>query len=96
MPSRPHRPDPNQLDLGIVLDSLASRDEPSSRPRPQSLRTLPPVLDVETAARLLGIGRTTAYKIIADGSWPTPVLRLGTAIRLPTAPLLALLGWSTT
>ena len=56
------------------------------------LRALPPVLDVPTAGRLLGLGRSAAYDLILAGAWPTPVLRLGRRLRIPTAPLLALLG----
>jgi predicted DNA-binding transcriptional regulator AlpA len=56
------------------------------------LRALPPVLDVPTAGRLLGLGRSAAYDLIVAGRWPTPVLRLGRRLRIPTAPLLALLG----
>lgn len=54
--------------------------------------SLPPVLDVPTAGRLLGLGRSAAYDLILAGLWPTPVLRLGRRLRIPTAPLLALLG----
>jgi len=59
------------------------------------LRALPPVLDVPTAGRLLGLGRSAAYELVLAGAWPTPVLRLGRRLRIPTAPLLALLGLST-
>lgn len=54
--------------------------------------SLPPVLDVPTAGRLLGLGRSAAYDLVLAGLWPTPVLRLGRRLRIPTAPLLALLG----
>jgi hypothetical protein len=53
--------------------------------------TLPPVVDVVTAAAILGIGRTAAYELIRTGAWPTPVLRLGKLIRIPTGPLLELI-----
>jgi len=53
---------------------------------------LPAVIDVETAGRLLGLGRSAAYQLVKDGGWPTPVLRLGRRWRVLTAPLLALLG----
>ena len=56
------------------------------------IRALPPVLDVPTAGRLLGLGRSAAYDLVLAGRWPTPVLRLGRRLRIPTAPLLALLG----
>lgn len=57
-----------------------------------SLEALPPVLDLPAAARLLGVGRTAAYQLVRDNQWPTPVIRVGRLIRVPTAPLLALLG----
>ncbi|HWL38002.1 MAG TPA: hypothetical protein VNQ77_17585 [Frankiaceae bacterium] len=60
----------------------------------EALTTLPPVLDVPTAGRLLGLGRSAAYELVESGQWPTPVLRLGRRLRIPTAPLLALLGIS--
>ena len=52
---------------------------------------LPPVLDLPQAAAMLGLGRTTAYRLVAEQQWPTPVLRLGRLIKIPTQPLLALL-----
>jgi predicted DNA-binding transcriptional regulator AlpA len=55
---------------------------------------LPPVIDLPSAARLLGIGRTAAYELVRTNAWPTPVLRLGRLIRIPSAPLLELLGIS--
>ncbi len=56
------------------------------------LIALPAVVDVPTAAQALGVGKTAAYELIKCGAWPTPVLRLGKLIRIPTAPILALLG----
>jgi len=58
----------------------------------EQVRTLPTVVDVPTAAALPGVGRTAAYELIRSGDWPTPVLRLGKLIRIPTAPLLDLVG----
>jgi predicted DNA-binding transcriptional regulator AlpA len=56
------------------------------------VRRLPVVVDLPTASRLLGIGRTSAYELVRTGQWPTPVIRVGRLIRVPTAPLLAALG----
>lgn len=56
------------------------------------LAVLPAVVDVPTAALVLGLSRTAAYSLIRSGTWPTPVYRLGKLIRIPTAPMLALLG----
>jgi excisionase family DNA binding protein len=53
---------------------------------------LPVVVDVRTAAQVLGISQDAAYDLIAAGRWPTPVLRLGKLIRIPTAPLRALVA----
>lgn len=53
-------------------------------------QSMPPVVDVPTAAAVLGIGRTAAYELIRTGEWPTPVLRLGKLIRIPSGPLLEL------
>ena len=55
------------------------------------LDALPPVLDVATAAKVLGIGRSLAYDLVRRGDWPTPVLHVGQLIKIPSAPLVALL-----
>lgn len=59
---------------------------------PHDLRSLPTVIDVPTAAAILGVGRTAAYELIRTNRWPTPVLHVGKLIRIPTAPLLRLVG----
>ena len=59
------------------------------------LRQLPVVVNLVTAASVLGIGRTTAYELVRTGRWPTPILRLGNRIRVPTAALRELLSLST-
>jgi hypothetical protein len=56
------------------------------------LRTLPAVVDLLTAAAALDIGRTVAYELVRTGQWPTSILRVGGRIKVPTAPLLNLLG----
>lgn len=57
-----------------------------------NLTRLPPTVDIVTAARILGVGRTVAYELVREGTWPTPVIHVGRKIRVPTAPLLDLLG----
>ena len=59
------------------------------------LLALPAVVGVSTAAKALGLSRTAAYELIREGAWPTPVFRLGRLIRIPTAPILDLLGIDT-
>jgi excisionase family DNA binding protein len=55
------------------------------------LASLPPVIDLMRAAALLGLGRTTAYKLVRRNEWPTPIIRIGRLIKIPTAPLRELL-----
>ncbi len=45
------------------------------------------LLRVTEAAELASVGRTTAYQLIASGAWP--VVRVGSAVRVPLAGLRA-------
>lgn len=54
------------------------------------IEKLPPLVDLPTAARVLGIGRTLAHELVKAGQWPTTVLRVGKLIRIPTAALVRL------
>ena len=60
------------------------------------LAELPPVLDVPAAAKVLDIGRSLAYELVRRGEWPTPVLHIGKLIKIPSEPLVRLLGVVTT
>ncbi len=62
----------------------------------EDLRGLPAVVDLRTAARAFGLGRTRAYQLAARGAFPCRVLRVGGTYRVPTADLLAVLGLPTT
>jgi excisionase family DNA binding protein len=53
---------------------------------------IPVMLDVPEAARLLGVGRILAYDLIRAGRWPTPVIRVGRLVRVPSGPILELLA----
>ncbi|MDH6144156.1 putative DNA-binding transcriptional regulator AlpA [Kitasatospora sp. GP30] len=56
------------------------------------LLALPVAIDLDTANRALGIGRSTGYALAKAGTYPAKVLRLGGAYRVVTADLLLLLG----
>ncbi len=56
------------------------------------LVALPAVIDVTTAARALGLGRSTAYDLARRGKFPCRVLHIGSSYRVPTAELLRVLG----
>ena len=65
--------------------STVTRDE---------LLSLPVTVDVETAGRAFGVGRTVAYRMVRDGQFPVPVLRVGNKYRVSTAELWRTLGVS--
>jgi predicted site-specific integrase-resolvase len=56
------------------------------------VRRLGMATDVETAASILRIGRTTAYKLVGEGDFPVPVLRVGKRYVVAVENLLAILG----
>jgi helix-turn-helix protein len=60
------------------------------------LRQLPVTIDLVTAARAFGIGRTTAYQLARAGEFPCRVIRVGRQYRVLTADLLTRLGRTAT
>ncbi|MFD4368985.1 DNA-binding protein [Rhodococcus sp. NPDC058521] len=48
--------------------------------------------DLRTAARIMGLGVSTAYELARKNEFPVPVIRAGSRYIVPTAPLRALLG----
>ncbi|GGV45151.1 hypothetical protein GCM10010182_81950 [Actinomadura cremea] len=59
------------------------------------IRSLPATIDLVTAGRIFGIGRTTAYRLAHAGEFPCRVLRIGRTYRVPTAAVQAALGLGT-
>ena len=49
------------------------------------------VFTADEAFALLGIDRTTGYRSIKDGTFPVPIIKVGRLIRVPVAPLQAVL-----
>jgi excisionase family DNA binding protein len=58
-------------------------------------REAPTTVSVEDAGALLGVSRTTAYRLVALGEFPVRVLRVGRKLRVPTALLADALGLGT-
>lgn len=58
----------------------------------EELLALPVVVDLGTAARALGLGRSTAYELARGGQFPCRILRIRRSYRVPTAELLKVLG----
>lgn len=46
-----------------------------------------PTISLKEAAWILEVGEWAAYKAVNDKTFPVPVIRVGRAIRVPTAPL---------
>jgi hypothetical protein len=49
-------------------------------------------VDLMTAARALGLGRTKAYELAKHDQFPCRVIKIGDTYRIPTPGLLELLG----
>jgi hypothetical protein len=59
---------------------------------PAEIRKLPAVVDLVTAGRALGLGRTKAYQLARSGNFPCRILHVGASYLVRTADLLTLLG----
>ena len=70
---------------------VPKRQRAPRRRRPGShLRELPATITVEEAAELLSMSRSAAYRAVKRGEIRT--FRLNGKIKVPTAPLLEMLG----
>jgi hypothetical protein len=58
----------------------------------QELRSLPVSVDLETAARAFGLGRTRAFELAKSGQFPCKVLKVGIKYRVPRRAILEALG----
>jgi hypothetical protein len=56
------------------------------------LLALPAAIDLDTANRAIGLGRSKGYQLARRDAYPCQVLRLGKKYRVITADLLRLLG----
>lgn len=59
------------------------------------LRQLPAAIDLVTAGRALGMGRTKAHELARSGQFPCRLIRIGKRYRVITSELLELLGVDT-
>ena len=59
---------------------------------PDAVRQLGMTTDIETAASILGIGRTLAFELARNNEFPVRLLRLGRRIVVPVSDLLNYLG----
>jgi hypothetical protein len=61
-------------------------------PTPDEIRAWSVTVDVPTAGGAFGIGRGESYRLVREGRFPVPVLRIGRLLRVPRAAVLAALG----
>jgi hypothetical protein len=66
------------IDLQMSLDELLA---------------LPVSVDLVTAGRAFGLGRTKAFELAQTGEFPCPVIRVGLRYRVPRSGLLEALGF---
>lgn len=57
----------------------------------EELLALPVAVDLTTAGRAFGVGRTKAYELARAGLFPCPVLMLGAKFRVAKADILRVL-----
>ncbi|MCW3818617.1 helix-turn-helix domain-containing protein [Micromonospora sp. DR5-3] len=55
------------------------------------VRALGLTTDLATAADILGVSRSAAYKLARRDAFPVPLIRAGTHYRVPVPPILAAL-----
>lgn len=58
----------------------------------KAVRQLGMTTDVETAAAIIGIGRTLAYDLVRTDEFPVRLIRLGRRVVVPVPDLLKFLG----
>ena len=83
---------PSGEDAASPLHGARPRRQMSKGLTLTELLALPLMVDVSTAARALGLSRSTAYELARRGEFPCRVLHVGSSYRVPTAELLRVLG----
>jgi hypothetical protein len=58
----------------------------------KELLALPVTVDLSTAGKAFGIGRTKAHELARNGNFPCEVLRVGNSYRVSRAVILSALG----
>lgn len=51
-----------------------------------------PTVTLKVAGKALGIGESSTYTAVKNGTFPVPVIKIGGRYTVPTAPLRKLLG----
>jgi len=59
---------------------------------PTELLALPVSVDLTTAGRAFGLGRTKAFELAKQGKFPCRVLKVGEKYRVPRSAIIETLG----
>jgi hypothetical protein len=61
---------------------------------PAELRKLPVSVDLTTAGRAFGLGRTKSFELAKAGEFPCRVIKVGIKYRVPRSAILKALGYA--
>lgn len=64
-------------------------------PTEEEVRAFPVTVDLPTAGRCFGVGRTVAYELARAGKFPCQVLPVGRRYKVTKTALLIALGYDT-
>jgi len=92
MTSNPKTGNTSGQNVAPQLHGVRSRTYIRNEMTLAELLALPLMVDVSTAARALGLSRSTGYALARRGEFPCRVLHVGSSYRVPTAELLRVLG----
>ena len=92
MAPAPHRAGSRTVSVQVNSGGEVVRMSAKPSVRLDEVGALPVVLDAVTAGRMLGLGRTSAYRLLRQGAFPVPAHRAGKVWVVPTAGVLAHLG----
>ncbi|MGW5878797.1 helix-turn-helix domain-containing protein [Nocardiopsis terrae] len=92
MRTAPHRAGLRTVSVQLTGGEEVGQVRADTPVRLDEIGRLPVVLEPVEAGRMLGLGRTTTYRLLREGSFPVLALRVGRTWRIPTAGVLAHLG----
>ena len=92
MTGNPKAADTSGADAVPQLHEVPPKRQMSKGMTLAELLVLPLTVDVSTAARALGLSRSTGYELARHGEFPCRVVHVGSSYRVPTAELLRILG----
>jgi hypothetical protein len=81
--------------MTATADTSTRRNRRTRPLTTEEVLALPVSVDLVTAGRAYGIGRTKSHELARAGEFPCRVIRVGNAYRVPKSALLESLGLAT-